>query len=523
MDEIVLQFIEKNNVHSIGKENIRLHLQSHHDYPSFKSITDTFDYFGIDNVAAAIPLKAFDQLPDVFLSLVKKESGHELVLVEKEKKSISLMTSNTKKSSVTKDTFLKIWQGNVIVIDKQPKQTIFENMSFLSAESLLYLNLILGLIFICYINGSNLFKNSYLLLGALGITLSIFAVRKSIGIKDAVTDHICNAVQPNKQGCEKVININQYKFLGLIGFGEAALGYFSCMFLITLTHGLTSSMGLFTVASIIAVGYAIYLQGLVVKQWCGLCLMIAAVIILQNLIWFSVSPGWNFNPTSGLALLLYFLIITTAVFRLKLLLTDSLELHTVKTKLYSFKQDTRIFFDALHQSEQLATQLKEEHQLRFGNMANPSIKLTAVTNPLCGYCSKPFQSYKKLLQRNVQLQVIFNVSPDTNNKATKIATTIASLYQSNKPLALQALFDWFETKDVKRWLAKYELNNQDQTSASEILNSHLNWVKQNGINYTPETLINGYKFPKRHYELEDLGLFVSEFKEKHNGTALVAV
>ena len=138
----------------------------------------------------------------------------------------------------------------------------------------------------------------------------------------------------------------------------------------------------------------------------------------------------------------------------------------------------------------------------------------AITNPLCGYCSKPFETYAKLLEQypeDIHFSVVFNVPSGVTNKATQLTLQIIALYQQNKTLAWEALLAWFKEKDVESWTLKYAQKQEiTATSILEIVTNHKGWCVQNDLYYTPETIINNQLFPKDPYQINDVLFFIDD-------------
>ena len=66
----ILQSYLKKEGYSINLDDFKLQLLSNPSYPSVKSITDTLDYFGVENIAANVPKDALNQLPNFFLAIL---------------------------------------------------------------------------------------------------------------------------------------------------------------------------------------------------------------------------------------------------------------------------------------------------------------------------------------------------------------------------------------------------------------------------------------------------------------------
>ena len=100
IEKIVESVLIENRIRNYDKKDLELQLQIHPNYPSFQSVTDTLDYFDIDNIAVEVPLEALDQLPKSFISLVKEENREEIVSVIKTNTTIEVTDAEQGRSLI---------------------------------------------------------------------------------------------------------------------------------------------------------------------------------------------------------------------------------------------------------------------------------------------------------------------------------------------------------------------------------------------------------------------------------------
>jgi hypothetical protein len=112
MEHIILSLLTNNSYLDIDRELLNLQLLSHPEYPSLKSITDTLDYFEIENLAAAVPKDALSQMPKSFLALVSSERGDEVVLVEKKSNGIQTVNAAEEKEKNVGSNFCRSLDRN---------------------------------------------------------------------------------------------------------------------------------------------------------------------------------------------------------------------------------------------------------------------------------------------------------------------------------------------------------------------------------------------------------------------------
>lgn len=130
--------------YSVDKDDLNLQLISNPDYPSVKSITDTLDYFGIDNLTATVPKDSIEQLPDSFLAVVNKNKPHSIALLDRKKQKISLLLEDGSKQNVPVNTFKVMWEGIIIAVEKNNVKLKLNTSSIFKNPELLLI-IILGL------------------------------------------------------------------------------------------------------------------------------------------------------------------------------------------------------------------------------------------------------------------------------------------------------------------------------------------------------------------------------------------
>ncbi|WP_299678414.1 vitamin K epoxide reductase family protein [uncultured Dokdonia sp.] len=518
MDELIFRFLLGSHITAFSKEDIHLQLLSHADYPSVKAITDTLDYFGIDNIAANVPIDALSQLPNLFLALIEEEGDTTLALVQQQKNGVQIRTIQDKKEKRSIQEFTSQWTGTIVAIEENKKRaplvTSFNTRMIALLVALLFA-VVTTLIFTPSIPHA-----IYILLTVFGCFVSYLISKESIGVKDRMTSKVCNALSSTLNSCATVITSKEGRINKAFGLGDASLVYFTSLFFAITFLGIHPSILLaVAIGSVFVLGYSIYLQAIQIKQWCGLCLLVSVVLISQFVTVFLLFSGWDFSFQYLSKALVITMGITLLWGYVKPLLLRSQELRTTKKEYFSFKRNKLFFTTALQQETLENIQiLPQEAQLYFGNREAP-IQLTAYSNPLCGYCVAAFELYDRLLTQfptDVGIQFVFNTPKDLENPATQIAKRTLEVYRKSKTDAFNALKDWFGDRDVDCWMEKHGTPNTMLLMDDRTLEMHREVAQQNNINYTPETLIGNQKFPKKYYEYEDLLLFVEILKERAN-------
>lgn len=492
--------------YSIDSKTLELQLLTHPDFPSFKAVSDTYDYFGIENLVAKVPVETLSKLPNNFITLLQSNNDLESFLVRRKKDCFWVINQELKKQKVSFEKFAEIWDGTIIIIDENKNKSI--TTSLVSEKFGLLVMAIIGIVFLFFNNSVHFIVNN--LLSVLGLFISYFIVKESFGLNDKAINKVCETIS-KKDGCGAVINDKNSKLLKLISLSDATIVYFSSNVFSIIILGLNYSV-LFIVSSfsIPIVLYSLYYQGIILKKWCALCLGISVVLLIQFVLMFSHYSHLEFDLWYVLKFLFIVLFISFGWYYLKNLFNEKLKLESIEFDFIRFKRNQELFLTMLKKDKLLNNNLiPKESKITFGS-EKPKIIIDAVTNPLCGFCVDAFQTYYKLLKTygdEIQINFIFSVPTENlKHSATQIAMTVIDLYTNdNKQKSLVALNEWFEKRDFEQWSSEYgTCTNLELIKA---LKDHKNWVSINNIDYIPMTFINDYLFPKT-YNISDIFLFI---------------
>lgn len=506
MEHIILSLLTNNSYLDVNRELLNLQLLSHPEYPSLKSITDTLDYFEIENLAATVPKEALEQMPPCFLALINGERGDEVVLVQKKRGAIQIVNADEKKEKISEATFSERWTGTIVAVEEREKvssvQSIQSVLPYFIVTAVASSNVILN------------FSLSHLLYTALtlvGLYISILIIREDLGIKSKAVAKVCGAISKSSS-CGEVITTKGNKIFGIISLSDASFVFFAGLFLVLSSIGFhDGTLLMMSLAGIPVVIYALFRQGVVLKQWCALCLLIAGILVLQTaLLLVTYNYSWYIYTAYIVKSISIFALIYIAWTFCKSYWESHEKLATTETDFLKFKRNPELFKTMLKEQSIINSNvISEPLRVVFGN-PNGAIKLQGVTNPLCGYCTAAFESYDKLINtygNDIQLEFIFNVPPDEKNKSTQIASKLVDLYLLDPKKSYAALKEWFTNRDVDIWQQKFGFS--ENTMVLEVIDTHRKWCDINDVHYTPASILNDQFFPKS-YEIKDLPLFIQD-------------
>ncbi|WP_025741357.1 vitamin K epoxide reductase family protein [Aquimarina pacifica] len=512
IEKIVESVLIQNRVNGYDKKDLELQLQIHPNYPSFQSITDTLDYFNIDNIAVEVPVEALDQLPKSFISLIKSENTEEIVSVIKNDNTIELKHIERKKKKYTFEEFTEIWNPKVIAVESGTKQTLSFDQSWI--QGILIIALLAGLATLFFTRTWDLYQLVFFCLSIFGSVFSLMALRESLGIQSKVTHQFCTTV--GNTNCGDVINNNSGKLFKNFTLADAGIVFFGSLVCYQVLYGFTNILCIPVFLGIPVVLYSLYSQALIIKKWCAICLFMGSVSIGLAIIAFRL-----FSFTIPLMSIAYFLVLgsifTLLYLFIKEKIVDNKKLKSENLKLNQFKRDENIFNHLLSTSEKIKDTQPIENEIVLGN-PNAPIQIISLTNPMCGYCKDAFAAYARVYKSmgdQLQIRIRLSVrSNDLESQATQIALRLFEIYEnSGTETFVDAYTNWFEDRTYSTWIKKYSPPKNNNTHL-EILKKQTQWLENNALTYTPATLINDTLYPKK-YDYKEFFHFINILLESN--------
>jgi len=517
----LLKTILKIEGYAINFEELKLQLLSHPSYPSLHSVTGVLDHFCIDNLALEVPKnrETLFQLPDNFISIVSEENNQDFVVVNQKEDNVKLLYGDKKNKTVSIDKFFSIWNGIIVVIDKQDIKTsnkkvtntaLLNNVYFLSAAVLL------GLFFF---TKPSLFQSSHFILSLIGLWVSSLIVKHELGFQSKALDKIC--ISNETTSCDAVLNSKGASISKHFKLSDISLIYFAGLTLSWLilinTSIIINSVILLTLIALPITLYSIYYQYNIVKKWCPLCLGIVAVLWAQcGTLFFDQTflSSIELDKKSSFILFFSFLLTTSLWLFLKPLLKKQQELEKLEIDHYKFKRNFDLFNAVYSKNKVIDTTINDRQEIVLGNK-NAALQILIVTNPSCFYCKEAHTDLENVLKKNsdsINITIRFNVPADENNIANKVAKRLIEIYNTeSEKKCSEALHEVYKDgADLYHWLLKWKESKGN--SFENLLNVTKEWCIDNSINFTPALFINDKQFPKE-YNRTDINYFIEDLIE----------
>ncbi|NVO08698.1 MAG: hypothetical protein HXX16_01925 [Bacteroidales bacterium] len=516
--------LHKNSIR-VNEEELQFQLLSHPSYPSLHSITGVLDHFSIKNYALEIPktVETLNLLPNSFLAVIKTENYNGFVLVCKHNLGFHLYFDGTKKEILSTDNFLDVWTGIIVIIENDQQEVVPEPKKAYFPKSALYIiTLIIFVVFCLY--RTNLFQTIHFILTLAGAAICVLILQHELGLHSKVLDKFCSETS-KKTSCNAVLNSKGATLFGTFKFSDVGIIYFVSLLLswalLIFSKSSYNSIVLITVLAIPFTFFSIYYQYKVVKKWCLLCLSVVSVLWLQAAALYFIDfkiDSFQLNFSSTLFTALSFLATLSIWQFISPKLKKEQELHSLKVEHYKFKRNFNIFKSLTFRTEIVPTDIYDINEIVFGE--SPLLKIVIITNPLCGFCKEAHELVENLLKRkdkNVQITIRFNVKDDYNSVDTRIALKLIEIYNKDgEQLCLESMHEIYGKISAQDWF--YKWGEPKEQKYIETLTKEKTWCEQNGINFTPEILVNGRSFPKE-YNRTDLLYFIDDIIEEETEKA----
>lgn len=495
-----------------NKNFLKDELTAHPDYPALTSVIDLLDAGGMEYLAVRTSMEYAPEFKYPLLAHIKKGTDEQgLVIVRNENE---LKANNDLASQ---------WTGVLLMPEKNAAWKHTDNDAYIKTEQNKKQLSIAALVTVFAITVATITQQTaiatilFTLLSIAGLIIAWLTFTTELGLQNQLVRQVCNSINP-AGGCGKVLKSKQAKGFAGISPADAALAWFTVQWVFTIAgtwvFALTALQAIaiqLSLVGIVVATWSIISQKFIVKQWCALCLGLAAVLILQFAIALVYIPT-VIHIKAGLA---YFFALSALLFLIinpvKQLLKTSIKQKPLEKQLKKWKQDTNVFM-GLWQQQPMVDCTAWEHELQIGNPAAP-VQITVVCNPYCGPCAAAHRKLDDLLEKyDSRLGISIRFSINAKRPEDKRTKAVQLLLQNHlqKSNAAQALTDWFDWMNEEKWKEKYK--PYERTDVKHQLLQHDEWAKDADIAFTPTFFINNRKLPVQ-YNLDDIGALLPQLTQ----------
>lgn len=519
----------------ITATTLKQDIEEHPNYPSLLCISDVLNNSRIANISASFDKDHFFKIPPPFITSITGE-----------KRAIQFFSvvsginngnvhfydhENATWARSAVDDFYKRSNGVVLMAEAEANAGEKNYTQKARAETRKQLSLVgiatcipllvvfSGIIGLIQNGLGSLLPITFALLTLAGAVVALLLIFYELDQYTPVLQKICRPTQ--KINCGAILN-SKAATIGGISWSTIGFTYFTTQLLLLLFFGITNPQFLFVVSWFNAMAapyilFSVFYQWRIARQWCVLCLTVQLILFLQLVI--ALMAQWHTAiPVTGVLTGSAFVSIASAIlvpFISVILLVPAYRAakrsKSNKLQLQRLKHNPQIFQSLLTKQNTLVKPV-EGLGIVLGNR-NASTRIVKVCNPYCNPCSESHTTLDELLDNNpdLQLQIIFSISNDVNDKNKLIARHLMAIAEKGEEtVTRKALDNWYlknTRKDYDSFAKDYPLNGAMEKQVSKV-EAMQDWCFETKINATPTFFINGYQLPDM-YSVTDLKYFLS--------------
>jgi uncharacterized membrane protein len=520
---VVVALFKKLNI-PVTRSSLQTTLENHPDYPSLLSIHDTLQDFKLGTSAVLADKDQLFNLPRPFIGHIDEQQGGAFALVyHVDEHHVHYFNGHGNKKEIKEpiDAFRERWSGNSILVEKTPaagelhyaKARREELLASSRVPAIFIVLLVAAVLAIFTATGSLVLPfATMLVLCLLGLLTCSLLIVYEVDKSNTLVQKICTASE--RTNCGAVLHSKGAQIMG-IPWSLIGLSYFGSTTLLLSLAG-TVALPIISVSSLLVapyIIYSIYYQWRVVKQWCTLCLMVQAVLVLLALVSiFLLSPfHWTLiTYQASPAMLILAVLLPVAISWLYYpKLIEASKYKKKDRELRRLKTSPKIF-KALVSNQPRFFREPVGQGIWLGN-TQAAVTITKVCNPFCGPCAQAHEMLEAVIHENsqVKLQVIFLV-PNGNDTRSLVVKHFLALQETGDINQVKRAMDsWYgpDGKSYETLAAAFPVNEIMLEKQGRHLDEMYDWCKEQEIQFTPTLFINGYQLPEI-YQPGDLKYFL---------------
>ena len=280
--------------------------------------------------------------------------------------------------------------------------------------------------------------------------------------------------------------------------------------------------GLLTVLTLLTLPYSVFsvvYQGIVVRRWCWLCLVVMGLFWTEALLMMLTSPvslqaALTQLPSSAWPLAAVSYVLPAVAWGLLMPLYRRAASYGLQTEELLRHRRNPILIDQWLNEQQPAQLGSFQPEIARGPESAP-LELTIVSHPLCVVCQEVHRVLDRLVvESRGQIRGVVRLGYRARKEAGgDIARRVIGIALSQDgEAAYDALHDWYAqpSQGAARWLERHPLPQSPCTFAraiEEVFEAHCAAVKSAGITGVPSMFLNGRALPPE-LAPEDLRIFL---------------
>lgn len=276
----------KGNGCEVDKKFCKHEITSHPDYPSLVSLADFLDGGNLSYSAVRTNASCVDQFTFPILIHIQKPGEQYMKIIK------DLTEWKNKNPDIEFWTGVTVYRSNNSIWENKNSE-LYKKENNRNKYTFWALGIIaLTLFFLSFLKQSSYLVNTYGLLSICGLAFSVIALRTELGFQSEFIKQVCGAI--NSGGCETVLKSSYARGVAGISPSDFSIAYFSTQFLLYSASGLypflLDTVVMLSYLGILIIIWSVYVQSFILKQFCFICLCIAATLLSQNALAFIIHP-----------------------------------------------------------------------------------------------------------------------------------------------------------------------------------------------------------------------------------------
>lgn len=508
--ETLISLVKFYNL-KITQSSIKKSVSLHQDSTSLLCLSDMLSKLNIENTSLTIQPEQLALIEEPFIAHTFFDGGSFLFISEITETHITYITSPGKSKQLPIELFKQYWSGIIMLFEienyieeedytaKKREEFFIKTQPYLL---LIALSLLLAILIIR--NFKDWLWLLYLLLQLTGLITSTILVIRQYDKGSKWINNLCSLSGTNH--CSSILDSKAAHINSWLSWSDVGFLYFLTSTLIALVgeYNIIKSLALINLIAVFYSIYSIYYQAVIAQQWCLLCCIVQATVVLSAFIPFHWINDLNFTY-STIALLLILSIVSISIMRIliKPLLKNFYEHSRVLLAYEKLKANSTVI-KALFSEQKIIDSTLNVTSLDLGN-SNATNEIIIVTNLFCEPCALLHEKVEKWLKtyKELSIKLIFISYARNDKKRIRVIQSLFALDQSTKEMALS---EWFKNgkHHPDKWLEKYGIK-EITSYHSDIILQQQYWCQQMKIESTPTLFINGKQMP-RMYTFDDAPL-----------------
>jgi uncharacterized membrane protein len=495
------------------------------DYPSMLCLANALRHWKIKTLGIKITP---DRLPDVPLPAiahVTSDGGLFVLITKLEGQFVNFIHPGMGPFTERLSEFCKKWDGVLLLVEagknageehyNEKRKAEIRNIAIVIFLAAVLLGGLLGTFALI-----SPLPAGVLSIKLFGLLLCSSLLARQFGRNLPVVSNLCKAGA--KSSCDFVLNSPASKILGIIGLVEIGTAYYigSALFLavsavvepgpaLSLQYLITLALLPFTI-------FSVCYQGLVLKRWCPVCLLVVLAVWTEFSLLALLSPGITVSPAVVIQASVCFSIPLLFWLAIRDRFAKSYQLPILTRQLSLFKRSQPIFRAMLEGSSKVNSGALTT-ELSAGD-SDSALQITFVSSPTCKPCISAHKVIRELSREypgyiNVKYRFSFNKDDVDSLSYKVIRKVLAIMLGSTQHEALDALSSWLNIKyaTFENWEASYKSAiSASDAKVNQLMLEHIEWCKQASISATPTLFINDHKVPEE-YSVEDVRYHISNW------------